>query len=88
MRGIETWLSKKSWLPEPKSGLIDYNEIKDNYRANSVLEQYNGHIKYFLPKLLNWLTFLEFLIEEENEYVKGLLEQKKRSSHKQMIKLQ
>ena len=42
---------EKNWLPELKSGLIDYTEVEDNYRANSVLEQYNEHIKDCLPRL-------------------------------------
>ena len=69
---------KNWWLDRLKSGLIDYSHIEDNFRTNSVLEGYNGHVKDSLPRSPSWPKFLEFLLCEEESYVKEsfLAEQK------------
>ena len=61
---------KNNWLDRLKSGLIDYSDIDDTLRSNSVLEQYNSHVKNFLPRSPTWAKFIEFLINEEANYVK------------------
>jgi len=60
----------KNWLPRLKTGMIDYSGIEDQFRANSVLEKYNSHIKDNLPRSPSWPKFIDFLIKEEAEYVK------------------
>ena len=59
----------KNWLPRLKSGLIDYSNLEDTFRANSVLEQYNSHVKDSLPRNPSWPKFVGFLAEEEGNYV-------------------
>ena len=61
---------KNNWLAKLKSGLIDYSDIEDEFRANSVLEQYNSHIKNSLPRSSSWPKFLEFLVNEEANYLR------------------
>ena len=60
---------KNSWLPRLQDGLIDYSSIEDEYRANSVLESYNCHVKDSLARSSTWPKFLEFLLSEEASYV-------------------
>ena len=48
--------------------------MDDEFRANSVLERYDGHIKDHLPRNPNWPKFLEFLKQEEADYVKFSIE--------------
>ena len=69
---------KNNWLSKLKNGLIDYSAIDDDIRSNSVLEQYHSHIKNLLPRAPTWPKFIEFLINEEVEYVNNtfLAEQK------------
>ena len=57
-----------------ESGLIDYSDCDDDFRANSVLEKYNCHVKDSLPRNSNWPKFLSFLVEEEANFVKELLD--------------
>ena len=69
---------RKFWLEKLKNGLIDYSDVEDSFRANSVLERYNGHIKDSLPRCASWPKFLEFIRNEEASYVREshLAEQK------------
>jgi len=75
---------KNCWLPRLKSGTIDYSQVEDNFRANSVIEQYNRHVKDCLPRCSSWPKFLQFLVDEEASYVsesflaeqKGQIQQK------------
>ena len=68
----------KCWFEKLKSGLIDYSDIDDSFRANSVLERYNDHVKDNLPRSPNWAKSLEFLKNKEDTYVREsyLAEQK------------
>ena len=59
----------RCWLDRLKSGLIDYSVVDDDFRSNSVIERYNGHIKDNLPRGSSWPKFLEFLKNEEASYV-------------------
>jgi len=61
---------QKNWLPRLKLGLINYSDIEDHQRANSVIEKYNCHIKDSLPRSPSWPKFVEFLTKEEANYVK------------------
>lgn len=62
---------KKNWLPRLKSGLIDYSNTEDNFRSNSVIEQYNAHIKNSLTRSSSWPKFVNFLVDEESKYVQS-----------------
>jgi hypothetical protein len=73
--------------------MIDYSQFEDEYRANSVLEQYNGRIKDSLPRTPNWAVFIDFIVTEENKYVtesflneqKGIIKTKSASFAKKFI---
>ena len=65
---------KKKWLPKSKSGTINYSDKDDDYRANSILESDNAHIKKILPNKPTWAKFYEFLKKEEDEYVINAIE--------------
>jgi len=52
---------KNLWLDKLKSGFIDYSDVEDEFRANSILEQYNKHIKDKLPRGPSWPKFIDFL---------------------------
>ena len=69
---------KNCWLPRLESGIIDYSDIEDEFRANSVLEKYNCHVKDSLTRSSSWPHFIEFLRNEEADYVNNafLAEQK------------
>jgi len=69
---------KDSWLDRLKSGLINYSSVEDELRANSVLEQYNCHVKDSLPRNSSWPKLIDFLQKEEADYVREsfLAEQK------------
>ena len=60
---------KDNWLSRLKSGLIAYKDIDDDKRANSVIEKYNAHVKDSLPRSPTWPKFINFLVNEEAEYV-------------------
>ena len=60
---------KNCWFDRLESGAIDYSNVEDEFRANSVLEQYNCHVKDCLPRCSSWPKFLQFLVEEEADYV-------------------
>ena len=60
---------QNNWLDRLKSGLIDYSSVDDEIRSNSVLEQYNAHIKNILPRSPSWAKFIEFLVNEEAKYI-------------------
>ena len=60
---------ENNWFPKLECGLIDYSHIDDEFRANSVLEKYNCHIKDSLPRCPNWPKFIDFLVSEEAKYV-------------------
>ena len=59
---------EKNWLHRLKQGIIDYSVFEDEYRSNSVLEQYNGRVKGTLPRTPSWPVFYDFLVKEENTY--------------------
>lgn len=62
---------KDNWLQKLKSGLIDYSDIEDEeFRSNSILEQYQSHVKDCLPRSSSWPQFIDFLVNEEDNYVK------------------
>lgn len=69
---------KDNWLGKLIEGLIDYSSVDDDIRTNSLLEQYHSHIKNLIPRTPSWPKFVEFLINEEADYVKTafLAEQK------------
>ena len=50
----------KCWLNKLQSGLIDYSDTDDNFRANSALEGYNGPVKDNLPRWPSWAKLLNF----------------------------
>ena len=60
---------KDNWLDRLKSGLNSYKDIEDDKRANSVIERYNGHVKDCLTRSPTWPKFVEFLVNEEADYV-------------------
>jgi len=60
---------RKNWLSKLKSGMINYSQVEDEFRANSVIEKYNCHIKDSLPRSPSWPKFIEFLVKEEFSYV-------------------
>ena len=41
---------RKNWLNKLKSGMINYSQVEDEFRANSVIKKYNCHIKDSLPR--------------------------------------
>ena len=61
--------------------ILNYNKIEKK-RYNSYIETYNRHIKNSLRPFIyckknnniEWIYFIGFLIEEENEYKKKFLE--------------
>ena len=61
---------KNNWLPKLKSGLIDYSDVEDEFRSNSILEHYQCHVKDSLPRSSSWPKFIDFLITEEESYVR------------------
>jgi len=61
---------KNNWLPKLKQGLIDYSDIEDELRSNSILEHYQCHVKDSLPRSSSWPKFIDFLISEEESYVR------------------
>ena len=58
-----------NWLERLVSGSIDYSDVEDELRANSVLENYNRHVKDNLPRAAGWPKFIDFLRSEEAAYV-------------------
>jgi len=71
---------RKEWLPKLKSGTINYSDIEDEYRSNSILESYNAHIKREIPNTPTWAKFLDFLRDEENQYVENAIMNEQRVS--------
>ena len=77
---------KNCWLQRLKTGLIDYSHVEDEYRANSVLESYNSHVKDLLTRSSSWPLFIEFLRNEEANYVNEVfLAEQKGQTHSKSV---
>jgi len=77
---------KNCWLQRLKTGLIDHSHVEDEYRANSVLESYNSHVKDLLTRSSSWPLFIEFLRNEEANYVNEVfLAEQKGQTHSKSV---
>ena len=56
------------WVPKFLNGQIDYSNIDQNHRSNSILESWHSKITDKLPLFPSWSIFLEFLKVEENNF--------------------
>ena len=61
---------ERVWLKFSQNNMLNYTEINQQYRANSILEGYNARIKKILPYKPNIALFLEFIVSEENYFTK------------------
>ena len=59
---------ERQWLSFFRNQMLDYSAIDQQYRANSVVEAYNGRIKLLLPYKPNFPRFIDFLLNEESYY--------------------
>ena len=59
---------ERQWLLFFRNQMLDYSAIDQQYRANSVVEAYNGRIKLLLPYKLNFPRFIDFLLNEESYF--------------------
>ncbi len=48
--------------------MLNYVNINQQYRANSILEAYNPRIKKLLPCKSDTARFVELIVNEENYY--------------------
>ena len=73
---------KSQWIKYLDNNILNYNKLEKYKRSNSYIETYNRHIKNSLRPFIyckknnniDWIYFIGFLIEEENEYKKKIIE--------------
>ena len=83
---------KKEWFQYYEIGMLDYSNIKKDYRFNSYIENYNRRIKLKLSKYLlgknkykiTWPLFIYFIKEEENDIKNEIINYEKQIHKKKL----
>ena len=61
---------EKNYLSLIVNQVLNYSNLEQKYRSNSIVERYHSLLQQKIPKKPNWPLFLKKLIEEEAEIQK------------------
>ena len=60
------------WIPFITKGVLNFNEIEQQHRSNSAIESYMSKLKKNIPLNVDFIGFLNYLKQEENDACKKL----------------
>ena len=63
---------KNVWSKFIRNNMLNYSNINQTFRANSIVEAYNGRIKKLLPYKPSVAQFINFIRNEENYFTKEI----------------
>ena len=81
---------RNQWIKFLDSNILNYNKLDIYKRSNSYIEIYNKYIKNMIRPFIyckkintiDWIYFIGFLIEKENDYKSKLIERMNNEENK------